>query len=309
MAELIELQDVTKRYAQLTAVERIDMRVEGGERVALVGHNGAGKTTLMKLMLGLVRPSTGSVRVLGTAPYAANAAHFRRELGFLPENVAFDEALTGAGLLRFYARLKGVAVGECERLLERVGLHGAADARVRTYSKGMRQRLGLAQALLGAPRVLLLDEPTGGLDPALRQRFHEIIESLKARGAAVVLSSHLLTELEARTERIIIMERGRIIAEGSVSKLRDESRLPLRFHLATADGASRVLERFACAGNLIRTDESGISFTAAPEEKMAVLRAVAALGDAVQDVEVIAPSLEDVYAHFVPHEGRTCGPS
>ena len=308
MASPIDLQGVTKRYRHLTAVDQLNMRVEAGERIALVGHNGAGKTTLMKLMLGLVRPSAGSIQVLGTAPSAANAARFRRKLGFLPENVAFDEALTGFGLLRFYARLKGCPPAECVSLLERVGLHGAADARVRTYSKGMRQRLGLAQALLGSPRVLLLDEPTGGLDPGLRQRFYEIIESLKAKGAAVVLSSHLLTELEARTERIIIMARGRIVAEGSVSKLRRESRLPLRFHLMTAGGNGRVLERFAQATDLTVNGASNISFTAAPEDKMAVVQAIGELGNHVRDIEVISPSLDDVYAYFVPDEGRPCGP-
>lgn len=309
MADLIELEGVTKRYATTAAVEQLSMRVAGGERVALLGHNGAGKTTLMKLMLGLVRPSAGSVRVLGKTPGAGTAPRLRREIGFLPENVAFDDALTGLGLLRFYARLKGRALTECSPLLERVGLGDAAGARVRTYSKGMRQRLGLAQALLGTPRVLLLDEPTGGLDPALRQRFYEIIGSLKSNGVAVVLSSHLLTELEARTERIVIMARGRIVAAGKVGELREATGLPLRFRVLCAGSKARVLEGFAQLADLSEDADGRVTFTAPPQEKMQVLRAVAQLGEEVRDVEVIAPSLEDVYAWFVPEGAGACEPS
>jgi energy-coupling factor transporter ATP-binding protein EcfA2 len=156
-----------------------------GEATALVGHNGAGKTTLIKLLLGLVRPSQGSVSVLGVDPAGRQGAEARRALGFLPENVAFHGAMTGTELMNFYARLKGQPVSRNRDLLARVGLAEAADRRVSTYSKGMRQRLGLAQTLIGDPRLLLLDEPTSGLDPASRAEVFDMIDRLRADGATI----------------------------------------------------------------------------------------------------------------------------
>ena len=177
-----------------------------GRLSALVGHNGAGKTTLIKLMLGLIRADHGAIRVLNEDP-AAGEFSARRQLGYLPENVAFNAALTGRETLAFYARLKQIKPATAWPLLDRVGLMEAADRRVGTYSKGMRQRLGLAQALLGQPRVLLLDEPTTGLDPALRQTFYEILNELRDDGATILISSHALNELEDRAEHVLIMSR------------------------------------------------------------------------------------------------------
>ena len=160
----------------------VDLQLNPGESVALVGHNGAGKTTLMKLMLGLIRPSAGYVRVLGEDPVASASVRSRNGVGFLPETIAFNASMTGAEVITFFARLKGVPKAEGRDLLARVGLSDAAGQRVGTYSKGMRQRLGLAQALLGSPRVLLLDEPTTGLDPQLRQNFYAIVSDLRDAG-------------------------------------------------------------------------------------------------------------------------------
>src|SRR6188472_4034629 len=167
MTETVSVNAATKSYRKVHALTEFSCSLDEGETVALVGHNGAGKTTLIKLMLGLIRPSAGAVRVLGEDPAAGEFAA-RRRLGYLPENVSFNAALTGHETLAFYARLKREPAKAVAVLLERVGLTHAANRRVGTYSKGMRQRLGLAQALLGRPRVLLLDEPTTGLDPALR---------------------------------------------------------------------------------------------------------------------------------------------
>lgn len=208
MTATIAVQGLTKRYGNIEAVRDVGFDLEPGEIVALVGHNGAGKTTLLKLLLGLVHPTEGSMRVLGEDP-AAGQFEARRRLGYLPENVSFNPALTARELISFYARLKGQAISEALELLERVGLGSASSRRLGTYSKGMRQRLGLAQALIGSPGVLLLDEPTTGLDPALRLDFYDIVEARRAAGATVVLSSHALAELGDRAGRIIIMNRER----------------------------------------------------------------------------------------------------
>ena len=207
MTAIVEIERASKRYGTIDAVRDVSLALEPGETVALVGHNGAGKTTLLKLMLGLARPSAGTIRVLGEDPAAGEFAA-RRRLGYLPESVSFNAALTAREILSFYARLKDEPVAKTLALLDRVGLARAAARRVGTYSKGMRQRLGLAQALIGDPKLLLLDEPTTGLDPALRLEFYEIVEELRARGATVVLSSHALTELEERARRVVIMSEG-----------------------------------------------------------------------------------------------------
>ena len=187
MTAIVEIAHATKHYGGIQAVRDVSFALEPGQAVALVGHNGAGKTTLIKLMLGLVRPTEGSIRILGEDP-AAGGIETRRWLGYLPESVSFNTALTGREVLAFYARLKSEPLDDIGVLLDRVGLAKAADRRIGTYSKGMRQRLGLAQALIGTPRLLLLDEPTTGLDPGLRMEFYEIVGELCERGATVVLS-------------------------------------------------------------------------------------------------------------------------
>ena len=184
-------------------------------------------------------PTAATVRVLDEDP-AAGEFSARRLLGYLPENVAFNAALTGRETLAFYARLKQIKPASAWPLLDRVGLMDAADRRVGTYSKGMRQRLGLAQALLGRPRVLLLDEPTTGLDPALRQTFYEILNELRDDGATVLISSHALNELEDRAEHVLIMNRGLLVAQGTLAELRSISQLPIRVSLDLAPGAEGV---------------------------------------------------------------------
>ncbi len=289
------LDNVVRIFDRHTAVDKVSLQVAHGERLALLGHNGAGKTTVMKMVLGLLTPSAGTVAVLGGAPGRAEA---RRSVGFLPENVAFQHAMTGWEVMTFFARLKRRPRAEAWGLLQRVGLDAAAKRRVGTYSKGMRQRLGLAQALLGAPSLLLLDEPTTGLDPHLRQAFYEIIRRLSAEGCAVVLSSHLLTELEERTDRIAIMNGGRLVALGRLDDLRAQAGLPIQFTIATAaERTAGIAERLGVPA----TENGRLRLQAAQADKMAVLRRLAELNGVV-DVDIGAPSLDQVYSHFVGGE-------
>ena len=242
---------MTKRYGPVEAVRDLSFALEPGEIIALVGHNGAGKTTLLKLLLGLVRPSEGSIRVLGENP-AAGEFDARRRLGYLPENVSFNPALTARELLSFYAKLKSQPVAVALELLDRVGIGSASSRRLGTYSKGMRQRLGLAQALIGEPQVLLLDEPTTGLDPALRLDFYDIAEARRAGGATVVLSSHALAELGDRAGRIIIMNRGKMVANGSIDHLRHLARLPAKIRCKAADANAEILSNKLTAAAVCR---------------------------------------------------------
>lgn len=292
-APVILLSGVSKAFGAQCAVREVDLSLLPGECVGLVGHNGAGKSTLIKLMLGLIRPSAGRVTVLGGNPAAGTAAAARRELGYLPENVALHPAMTGVETLAFYARLKGQPVAENAELLDLVGLADAARKRVGTYSKGMRQRLGLAQALLGRPRALLLDEPTTGLDPALRQSFYEIIRARRDAGTMVLLSSHALAELEGEVDRVVVMNAGRKMADGSLDDLRHMAGVRPRVRLRLPELVPAGDERWGAweprPGGLVEAacDEAEI---------LPLLRSLPA---GTRDIQVIRPSLDEIYARFL----------
>ena len=295
MTPTVSIADVVKNYRAVRALRDVSFDLVPGRLSALVGHNGAGKTTLIKLMLGLIRPDSGSIRVLDEDP-AAGEFSARRQLGYLPENVAFNAALTGRETLTFYARLKHVKPSKAWAFLDRVGLTDAVDRRVGTYSKGMRQRLGLAQALLGRPRVLLLDEPTTGLDPALRQTFYEILNELRDDGATVLISSHALNELEDRAEHVLIMNRGLLVAQGTLSELRSISQLPIRVSLDFAPGTGVTAAWMN--GASVATPRGRVLLVPDEARKMDVLR-VAASDPSVTNIEISAPTLDELYAHFL----------
>lgn len=303
MTKTVSISAVGKRYGKVEAVRDVSFTLGAGETIALVGHNGAGKTTLIKLMLGLIRPTTGSVEVLGEDPSSGDFA-VRRRLGYLPESVSFHMALTGRETLSFYARLKRVDEAEIPGLFERVGLAPlAADRPVRTYSKGMRQRLGLAQALLGEPRILLLDEPTSGLDPALRRSFYDLIAELRDKGTTVLLSSHALTELEGRADRVVIVNDGVKIADGTLDDLRRIARLPTRISLKVADGTEKPQ---GINGTTPWRDlgDGAFETDVAPEEKIALLRKVTSTPTTLSALSVSEPTLDDLYAHFLRGQQR-----
>jgi len=297
----IEVEGVSKRYGEQYAVRGVDLALMPGECVAMVGHNGAGKSSLIKLMLGLTTPTEGRLTVLGGDPSSAAASAIRRQVGFLPENVAFHPSMTGRETLDFYARLKGVPTAGNPALFERVGLESAAVARrVGTYSKGMRQRLALAQALLGGPKVLFLDEPTTGLDPALRQSFYEIVADLRDAGTTVLLCSHALTELEGQADRVVVMSRGRKVADGSLATLRGLAQLPVRIRLTLADDdIDGLARRIGEGAALTRLAGGVVELACANDDKVGLVRRIACDGPAVRDIEIVQPSLDEMYAHFL----------
>jgi len=294
------LRDASKNYGDHVAVQGVSLELRGGERIALVGHNGAGKSTLIKLMLGLIRPTAGTVLVLGEDPARRAATKSRSRIGYLPENVALQPSMTGEELLAFYARLKHQPVAANPKILSRVGIAHAAHRRIATYSKGMRQRLALAQALIGDPRVLLLDEPTTGLDPALRQTFYSIVQELSARGATVLLSSHALSELETQTDRVIVMNQSRKIADGTLAELRQRAQRPVRIKVTVGDDHVNLFpEISANALEWRRVSERSFEICCAEHEKVTVLRQVTSGDLSIADVEIVDPTLDDIYAHFL----------
>lgn len=291
-ADALTVRSLSKRYGCTDVVRDVTLRVAPGERVALLGHNGAGKSTLIKLILGLTRPSTGQIEVAGHAPGSAAA---RAATAYLPEQVAFHKSLTGREQLAMFARLAGENAKSVSELLERVGLSGAADRRIGTYSKGMRQRLGLAQALLGRRRVALLDEPTSGLDPISRHDLYNVIDEMAANGTALLIASHALTELEARTDRIAIMRGGALVADDTLTQLSRKASLPIRICLTADDGAVDQVQ--AELGGQ-RVNGCSLELLCSADEKMAHLGRITGLGSAVRNVEIVPPSLEDLYRHY-----------
>ncbi|WP_298212501.1 ABC transporter ATP-binding protein [Acidovorax sp.] len=296
-APAIEVLGAHKHYGALHAVDGIDLRVERGEIFGLIGHNGAGKSTLFKMILGLVSATAGEIRVGGATVQGRDFRAARRHLGYLPENVVLYDNLNGLETLRFFARLKGAPLAQCPALLERVGLAHAGKRAVREYSKGMRQRLGFAQALLGEPQVLLLDEPTNGLDPQAIRDFYATLRELQAGGVTIVITSHILAELQERVDRLAILAAGKLQALGSVQALREQTHMPLAIHLTLAEAdRPAALQALTALPSITSTvTPEGLRLDCPRDSKMAVLGALAPLGTALMDLQIHEPSLEDVY--------------
>jgi ABC-2 type transport system ATP-binding protein len=280
-----------KRYGKQTAVDGVSFTVGRGEVVGLLGPNGAGKTSVIKMLLGLVRPDVGEVLLLGRPGGDPRA---RARVGYLPELFRYQPWLTAAEVLRLHVRLAGAAVSADERreCLASVGLADRAGDRVGGFSKGMQQRLGLAVALVARPELVVLDEPTSALDPIGRADVRDLLLSLKARGVAVLLNSHLIGEVERVCDRVVILDKGRVAASGSLAELL--GRRELRLRLEGVGG--RAEQRLAAAGHLSR--EGDVFTVALPtdEETTTVPELVAdlvGLGVRVHAVEPARISLEE----------------
>lgn len=298
----IALRGVRKAYGQVQAVAGVDLDVGCGELFGLIGHNGAGKSTLFRLMLGLTKPDAGTVHVLDCPVGGPSWREARRSIGYLPEHLALYDNLSGIETLRFFARMKGAPMQQCAELLDRVGLGAAAKRVVRGYSKGMRQRLGLAQALLGQPQVLFLDEPSNGLDPQAIRDLYATLATLRERGVTIILTSHILAELQQRVDRLAVMAEGSIVALGSVQALREQLAMPLMIVLRGAvQSLTRVRELVAGAAEVCEgTDPHELRLRCARERKMELLARLAPLAAALHDLQIHEPSLEELY--FGVHE-------
>jgi ABC-2 type transport system ATP-binding protein len=264
-----------KRYGRTTALGGVDLEIEAGELVGLLGPNGAGKSTLVKIACGLVRPSGGSAEICG-APAGSREA--RRALGYLAELFRFPGWARAEEVLTLHQRLAGSDGGAAERtaLLEQVDLLHARDRRVEAMSKGMQQRLGLAQALIGGPRLLLLDEPTSALDPVGRRMVRELLERLREQGVAVLLNSHLLSEVELVCDRVAILAEGRVVAAGRPSELVHAGGVEIE----TAGGVRRFPQ-------------------ASREQVPELVAGLVRDGERIYGVQVLTSSLEEAYLDAV----------
>ena len=297
---VIEVSSLTRRYGEITAVDDISLSVAQGEMFGLIGPNGAGKSTLFKLMLGLIAPSSGEVRLHGVLIDGPEFRTVRRRIGYLPESFVTYDNLTGLEVLRLFADFKQVPRSSCAALLARVGLAEAAGRRVSAYSKGMRQRLGFAQVLLGKPDLIFLDEPTNGLDPQGIHDFYEILRQVQADGATVILTSHILAEIQERVDRLLILQNGRIAAQGTLAQLRTQRIMPSVIEVTLLpERQARVQDELArIAGVQMTVSGSLARISCSPAEKVAVLELLFAHSGSVQQIAIHEPSLEDLFLGY-----------
>jgi ABC-2 type transport system ATP-binding protein len=280
-----------KRYRKLTAVDDVSFTVGIGEVVGLLGPNGAGKTTVIKMLLGLVRPDAGEVLLLGRP---ATEPHARAQVGYLPELFRYQPWLTAAEVLGLHIRLAGVTVPAPERreCLATVGLADRAGDRVGGFSKGMQQRLGLAVALVARPRLVVLDEPTSALDPIGRADVRDLLLALRERQVAVLLNSHLIGEVERVCDRVVILNKGKVAASGSLVELLGQHELRLRLGGVTEQARARL----AAAGRLAESEDSFTVTLPADQDDASVPDLVAdlvGLGVRVHAVEPVRITLEE----------------
>ena len=279
MAVALSCRGVSKRYGSIEALTDVDLEVAEGELVGLLGPNGAGKSTLVKIACGLVRSQAGRVEVCG---HVAGSREARRTLGYLAELFRFPGWATADEVLVLHQKLAGSVGGPGERaeLLDLVGLSDARRRRVEEMSKGMQQRLGIAQALVGSPRMLFLDEPTSALDPVGRRVVRELLAEVRGRGVAVLLNSHLLSEVELVCDRVVILLAGRVVRVGTPAELAQ----PRGVEIETASGVQQIA-------------------AARREDVPRIVAELVAAGEQIYGVTVVTGGLEDVYLDAV--EGET----
>jgi ABC-2 type transport system ATP-binding protein len=289
-----------KRYGRRTAVDDVSFTVARGEVLGLLGPNGAGKTSVIKMLLGLVRPDAGEVLLLGRP---SSDPRSRSAVGYLPELFRYQPWLTAAEVLDLHVQLARVPVSPSERreCLALVGLGDRTGDRVGGFSKGMQQRLGLAVALVARPELVVLDEPTSALDPLGRVDVRDLVLSLKARGVAVLLNSHLIGEVERVCDRVVILDQGRVAASGTLAELLGQREVRLR--LAGVDGQAE--DRLRAAGRLTRTGDWFTVALSADDDGVTVpdlVRDLVTHGVRVHAVEPVRISLEERLLGILRHE-------
>ncbi len=287
---VVEVRGLTKRYGDVAAVDGVDLTVHRGEVFGFLGPNGAGKTTTLRMMLGLVSPSDGHVAVLGHQPGDPRSL---RRTGSLIEGPGFYPYLSGRANLAVLARYAGVPASRVATALEVVDLAARRDDKFGTYSLGMKQRLGVAAALLKEPEVVVLDEPTNGLDPQGTREVRHLIGTLAREGATVLVSSHLLSEVEQMCTHLGVMREGRLVAQGTVTEVRGRGIAGVRVDTPSPDAAAAVLVDLGVQG--VAAEAAVVRGVLGSLEPEKLVAALVHAGVPVQGFAVTAPSLEDLF--------------
>lgn len=296
---VVEIQGLAKRYGQLLAVNDLSLTVEEGEVFALLGPNGAGKTTTIKALLGLITPTAGRV-LLNGQDAGHDGKDARRHVGYLPEKLAFYDNLTGRQTLEFFAELRGADTEQCDSLLQEMGLAQARDKKVGAYSKGMVQRLGLAQALLGNPPILILDEPTSGLDPRGSWQIRQKITSLNKQGTTIVLCSHILSEVQEVSHRVAILNHGTLMALDTLDNLGKKLDLQPVLTIEVQRPSEHMIDSIKKIEGVrtARRTDNVVTVQCDPRAKTKIMKAIEDAGATIIDFKTEEPSLEEMFLRF-----------
>ena len=287
---MVLVEGLTKLYNGITALAEVSFRADPGEVLALLGPNGAGKSTTLKALAGLVRPTRGRVSVEGYDPWR-QPREAKRRIGYLPQHVDFPSSLTGEEVLAFYAGIRGAPAGRVREVVERMDLGGFLRRPVVTYSGGMKQRLGLAVAILGEPPVLLLDEPTLSLDAEGRVALREIVQRWREAGRVVIFASHVVQDTEEMATAVAILKEGRLVARDGIDALRERFRARLRVRIPRGE-AERAIP--ALEGLPTVFEDSHLVVSCPPEDRLRVLQAIQEAGIPVLGFATEEPTIEEV---------------
>jgi ABC-type multidrug transport system ATPase subunit len=295
----IEVKDLTKSFNHFTAVNNISFTVKKGEIFGFLGPNGAGKTTTIKSMLDLIHPDTGTININGIN-IQSHGKEAKKYIGYMPEKVAFYDNLTAFQNLCFYAEIKHASKKECISLIEEFGLGDTGKKRVGKFSKGMVQRLGMARAILGNPPILLLDEPSGGLDPRGVVLIRDKILEMKKKGTTIFVSSHILSEIQEICDRVGIINKGILVAEDTVEGLSKKLNLKPQITV-TIDSLSKKIENAVkrlSGVKSVKTQENTLEIICDGAIKAKVILAITNAGGNIQNLQTKEPSLEDVFMRY-----------
>jgi ABC-2 type transport system ATP-binding protein len=301
---VLQSRELSKHYGDFVAVDKLNLTIRQGEIFGLLGPNGAGKTTTILMLLGLTEPTAGRVEVLGFDP-SRQPLSVKARVGYLPDQVGFYDNLTARENLIYIARLNGLRREEANRRIEaaliQMGLGDVIHKRVSTFSRGMRQRLGVAELLLKQPQLIIMDEPTLGLDPEAAREFLEIIRGLSAEGITIMLSSHLLHQVQAVCDRVGLFHRGRMVLEGTVTELAQQVLGgAYRIHLE-ANGMTGLEAKLNQLGGIVkvsRADSSGYNLEAKSDLRAEVARAIIEAGGRLLSLNAEMPSLDEIYTRY-----------
>jgi ABC-2 type transport system ATP-binding protein len=296
MTAVVEIRELTKAYAEVTAVDKVSLSVRRGEVYGFLGPNGAGKTTTLRMLLGLIRPTSGDLTVLGRRPGAPDVL---ARIGSMIEGPAFYPFLSGRDNLAVMARYAGVGGDRVDETLETVDLASRGGDKFSTYSLGMKQRLGVAAALIKDPDLVVLDEPTNGLDPAGQRDMRRLIRRLGDSGRTVILSSHMLGEVQQICDRVGVINAGRMVVESTVEELRGDSELVIR--ATPADVVRTTLDQLAYVQS-IRTVDDELHLRVDERQTGEVIRALVLAGVDVREVRRVDRQLEDVFFEVTAKE-------
>ena len=295
-SNIIEVRNLTKTYKKTPAVKNLTLNVKKGEIFGFLGPNGAGKTTTIKSMLGLIYPTVGLVKIKNHEIHRFGKK-VKKYIGYMPERISFYDNLTAIQNLEFYASIKDVEKSECETLIKEMGLSQHSHKKVGNYSKGMTQRLGMARAVLGNPEILILDEPSSGLDPRGVRLIREKIKNLNNEGVTIFISSHILSEIQSICSQIGIINQGSLVAQDTVLELSRNLKVKPKLIMEFSEVNNRIVEIIKNMPGVESLEINGnyISINCLPEKRAEVIANIFNAGGKIINIQTEEASLEDIF--------------